>query len=268
MAEPNRLSAKDVGKMWRAALQSAICWLLLAACSEPHPLETLRQGEQGRVVRIIDGDALVLDTGLSVRLVGIEAPAPERRSRAGQPFAEKSARMLEDMAMGRTVRLIYPGLTRDRYDRALAYVETVDNLGPKLWLNFEMIRRGGARVRIYPDTAPLGDLLYEAERAAREAGIGLWSLDAYDILEADTLVAEARGFQIIYGTIDRVEGAGQASDARCQLSLSGASLVLMAMPGASDLCDAPPRKAEIRGYVYDGKMEITHGLNVHALNPS
>jgi len=47
----------------------------LAACSAPDPLAGTQPGEHGRVVRVIDGDALVLDTGQSVRLVGIEAPA-------------------------------------------------------------------------------------------------------------------------------------------------------------------------------------------------
>jgi endonuclease YncB( thermonuclease family) len=47
----------------------------LAACSAPDPLAGTQPREHGRVVRVIDGDALVLDTGQSVRLVGIEAPA-------------------------------------------------------------------------------------------------------------------------------------------------------------------------------------------------
>jgi endonuclease YncB( thermonuclease family) len=61
--------------------------------------------------------------------------------------------MLEDMALGREVQLFYAGLTRDRYDRTLAHVMTTDALGPDLWLNREMVARGGARVRVYPDTA-------------------------------------------------------------------------------------------------------------------
>ena len=57
--------------------------------------------------------------------------------------------MLEDMALGREVQLFYSGLTRDRYDRALAQLRTTDALGPDLRLNAEMLRRGGARLRIY-----------------------------------------------------------------------------------------------------------------------
>lgn len=105
------------------------------------------------MVRVIDGDALVLDTRQSVRLIGIEAPARPYKDRVGAPYFEESRRMLEDMALGREVQLFYAGLTRDRYDRALAHVVTTDALGPDLWLNREMVARGGARMRVYPDTS-------------------------------------------------------------------------------------------------------------------
>ena len=55
--------------------------LVLAACSGPDPLAGTQPGEHGRVVRVIDGDALVLDTGQSVRLIGIEAPAGPYKDR-------------------------------------------------------------------------------------------------------------------------------------------------------------------------------------------
>ena len=51
------------------AMALGIC---LTACGQVDRLSELPQGETGRVVRIIDGDALVLDTGLTVRLVGVE----------------------------------------------------------------------------------------------------------------------------------------------------------------------------------------------------
>lgn len=97
-------------------------------------------------MRVFDGDALSLDTGRSVRLIGIEAPAAPYRNREGEPGYETSKRVLEDMELGREVELRFAGLTRDRYDRALAHVVTTDALGPRLWLNSEMVKKGGARV--------------------------------------------------------------------------------------------------------------------------
>lgn len=252
----------------RAAFLLFIIGYGLHACSAPAPLETLERGETGRVVRVIDGDALVLSTGLSVRLVGIEAPAPERRNRVGEPYADQSKRILEDMAMGREVSLIYPGITRDRYDRALAYVETIDNLGPKLWLNLEMVRAGGARARIYPDTSALGALLLETEKVARDDFVGLWELDHYYVKDADTLLKDARGFYLIKGTMGKLTPSPD-DRAACARLINGANLILAIMPGASDLCSHDLGMIQIiaRGYVRDGRMDITHPLNIEQFQP-
>ena len=45
---------------------------------------------------LLDGGALVLDTGQSVRLVGIEAPAAPYKDREGDPGYEDAMRLLED----------------------------------------------------------------------------------------------------------------------------------------------------------------------------
>lgn len=246
----------------------AIVSLYLHACSEPAPLDTLERGETGRVVRVIDGDALVLSTGLSVRLVGIEAPAPERRNRVGEPYADQSRRLLEDLAMGRDVSLIYPGITRDRYDRALAYVETTDNLGPKLWLNLEMIRNGGARARIYPDTSALGDLLMEAEKTARNDLKGLWALADYKIKDASSITQDDRGFYLIRGTIGPLT-VSPDDRAACARKVIGADLQLSILSAAARLCspDLDITNMVARGYVRDGRMEITHTLNIEPVQP-
>lgn len=241
---------------------------LLAACSAPDPLAELPQGEMGRVVRIIDGDALVLDTGLTIRLAGIEAPVPERRNRVGEPYADEATRALEDLALGRTVRLIYPGITRDRYDRALAYVETADNLGEQFWLNLEMVRLGAVRVRIYPDTARLGKDLITAEALARKDEIGLWGLAHYRVMAAASLPADARGFRIITGNLGP-PARSERDGAACARQMTGTQITATIMAGASELCS--PAAAEpnmyLRGYVREQTIEITHHLNVAPLDP-
>lgn len=242
--------------------------IIVAACSQPDPLDGLAEGETGRVVRIIDGDALVLDTGLTVRLVGLEAPAPQRRNRIGQPYAEQSARLLEDLVMGRQVRLLYPGITRDRYDRALAYVRTEDQLGPDLWLNREMLRQGGARARFYPDTSALGELLLQDEAEARENRRGLWALTDYAILAARDIPVDARGFYIISGVPDQTRPPDNSlRDLRCVRTLKGAALTLGITPAAAKFCAPTPAGSpfELRGYIFEGRMEITHTLNTAPL---
>lgn len=116
--------------------------LILSGCGSPPLLPDMQPGETGRVTRIVDGDALVLDTGQSVRLVSIQAPAMYPQDGPPEVHAGESTRVLEDLALGRRVQLFYPGITRDRYDRALAHVVTTDGKGPKLWLNRAMVVRG------------------------------------------------------------------------------------------------------------------------------
>ena len=232
--------------------------LLLVACGDGDPLAKLERGERGRVVRVIDGDALVLNTGQSVRLIGIEAPARPYRDREGQAFHEEAKRMLEDMALGRQVELRYGGLTRDRYDRALAHVVTDDTLGAALWLNLEMAKRGGARLRVYPDTAAANDLITEAEDAARAEGRGLWSHRAYDIPSAADLPEEFERFQLVEGILGgRADTADE--DAACDLSLLGSYLKLKVESSADTVCDmATGTKLIPRGYIYKGQMANTH----------
>jgi len=241
--------------------------LAVAACGRApsDPLEGLPVGERARVVRVIDGDALVLSTGQSVRLIGIEAPAGPYRNREGEPGYEESKRALEDMTLGREVELRYGGLTRDRYDRALAHVVTTDTLGPTLWLNAEMIKRGAARVRIYPDTAVANDLLLPMEAAAREAKAGLWKGRIWTLTDAGALPDSFQGFQIVEGTTAGMQG----SDFRgisCEVVLERSLLVLEIETAAAALCQmGPDTVIRARGYVRNLRMEISHPLNVEIL---
>lgn len=253
------------GKLaYRAACLAVV--LILAACNAAEdPLADLAVGERGRVVRVFDGDALALDTGQSVRLIGIEAPAAPYRDREGEPGYETSKRLLEDMALGREVELRYAGLTRDRYDRALAHVVTTDALGPRLWLNAEMVKKGGARVRVYPDTAAANAPLIDMEAKAREEGRGLWKENAWPIHDAANLPADAARFQMIEG----ISGAMQGSDERfavCEVSLKGAALVLEIQKAAAELCQLPDgTRIRARGFLKDGRLEISHPLNLERL---
>ena len=257
----------------RARLLGLAIFLVgIAACGTDSPLDTLAQGETGRVVRIIDGDALVLDTGLSVRLVGIEAPVTEwrARNRDAEPFADEAKRMLEDMALGRQVQLVYPGVTRDRYDRALAYVRTNDNLGPELWLNEEMIRLGGARARIYPDTSRLGDTLIKLELGARARQVGLWALEAWTVKGASELIPDARGFHIVTAqlttTVDPTD-----PDAVCARQLADSAFIASILTNASELCDMSSgdwqagTRVRLRGYLRESQLEISHIFNAEKM---
>lgn len=235
--------------------------LFATACGPSHTLSTMEPGETGRVTKVIDGDALILDTGQSVRLVSIEAPALYPRDRPPEPYAAESARTLEDLALGRKVQLFYPGLTRDRYDRALAHVLTIDGSGPKLWLNQEMLMRGAAWVRLYPDTAALGHELLENERAAQRTQTGLWASAAYQIADAVEVKEQDRGFRLIHARL----GAPIPVDATvryppaCMRQLEGADLRISVRGAARSACNlSNGTSILVRGYISDLQLDLTY----------
>lgn len=253
----------------RVGREFAIAGLLisLAACSAAKdPLDELAVGERGRAVRVLDGDALVLDTGQSVRLVGVEAPAAPYRDRKGEAGFEEAKRILEDMVLGCEVELRYGGLTRDRYDRALAHLVTTDALGPRLWLNAEMVKKGAARVRVYPDTATANAPLLTLEAAARADGRCLWDDGVWPIHNAAQLLPEAERFQIVEG----VAGAMQGSEERfavCDVALQGSALILEIGKSAAELCQLPKgTRIRARSLLRDGRLEVSHPLNLEKLD--
>lgn len=252
--------------MARFGLCGVLVWL--AACAGPSPLPDMEPGEMGRVVSILDGDALILDTGQSVRLVSIEAPVLYPRGRPADAHAAESARMLEDLALGRRVRLYYPGLTRDRYDRALAHVVTEDGAGPQYWLNQEMLRRGGAWVRLYPDTAARGDALLEVEAEARTARRGLWATSRFAVFDVSDLPGELQGFYIFrarLGPIVPFEEETRYPPA-CRRVLEETALLLDIRRSARSACGlADGLSVMLRGYVSNGVMDLTYPRHLEVL---
>jgi micrococcal nuclease len=131
---------------------------------------------QATVVRVVDGDTVVVDVGgteESVRLIGIDTPESVARDRPDECFgAEASERLQALLPVGTAVRLTRDVEPRDVYDRLLAYVH---RSADGLLVNAAQVAQGFAEAKHYPpNTAHRADF-EQAERAAREAGLGLWT---------------------------------------------------------------------------------------------
>ncbi len=138
----------------------------LAACLPP------AADGSGTVVRVLDGDSLVVETArgerLEVRLAGIDAPEKD------QPHSETARGALSDMALGETVNMDV--LEIDQYGRSVARVYRAHD---DLSLNRTLVSRGHAWVyRRHAKDAALVGLENQAKRERR----GLWALPAEDIV--------------------------------------------------------------------------------------
>ncbi len=192
--------------------------VLLAACGRSPGLDRLASGETGRVAEIRSGDSLVLDNGLAVRLAGVEAPKDDA------PYAAQARDALRKLVDGRTVRLLYGGARRDRYQRALAQVKLAKG---GAWVEEALLRAGAVRARTWADNRAMAGEMLEAEAWARNRKKGLWALPAYKVL-THWETTNAFGFQIVEG---RVRRTGQTAD--------GSSLDFADLPGPGFTAEIP-----------------------------
>lgn len=94
--------------------------LLVTGCSAGS--DSSASDSTATVRHVVDGDTLVLDDGVTVRLIGIDTP--ER----GACGSRQATRALEDLVEGRSVTLVNPSGVQDedRFERLLRYVDVED----------------------------------------------------------------------------------------------------------------------------------------------
>jgi len=129
---------------------------------------------QFKVTRVYDGDTIKAqghDIEFKVRLVGIDAPeSPKRKREPGQPYSQQAKKYLAGLVLNKVVDIKGYGL--DRNNRILGVIFLGDEN-----INVEMVKAGLAE--LYRGKPARGlDLtaLWRAEKEAREAKRGMWSL--------------------------------------------------------------------------------------------
>ncbi|GAB4404237.1 MAG: hypothetical protein OHK0052_26830 [Anaerolineales bacterium] len=125
--------------------------------------------QQALVTHVIDGDTLVLQQGVKVRLIGIDAPELHGADGSPEPWAREAQQALRELSLGKTLRLARETSQTDRFGRLLRHL-----YAGELWLNAELVRRGMAYAYpLEPDTRHAKEL--EAAQAfARHQKLGIW----------------------------------------------------------------------------------------------
>ncbi|OGY43005.1 MAG: hypothetical protein A2Y67_03395 [Candidatus Buchananbacteria bacterium RBG_13_39_9] len=125
-----------------------------------------------KVIRVVDGDTIVLDTKAKVRLLGVDTPELHHPKKPVQCFAQEAKDFTARQVLNQKVKLTFEGQRQDRYGRLLAWVWY--GPGYKKLLNAEIIKWGyGFSYRKYP-TSRLEEF-NRLEKEARENQRGLWS---------------------------------------------------------------------------------------------
>lgn len=117
------------------------------------------------VTKVIDGDTIVVQGGNHVRLLGIDS------DEKGYSCFDPARIAMEQMVLGKEVRLEKDQEDQDIYKRYLRYIF----LG-KENINLEMVKRGLAVARFYPENQKYKQEITAAETLAINQKIGCkWS---------------------------------------------------------------------------------------------
>ena len=138
----------------------------------------------GTVTNVSDGDTIHVTTPektkLTVRLYGMDAPeTPKINQRTGhinkpgQPYGEKSWMALDAKIMGKQVKLDIIDI--DRYKRMVGVI-WIGNRN----INLEMVKEGYAEAYLEYLREPYRSQFIQAEKEARSARKGIWSLPDYE----------------------------------------------------------------------------------------
>jgi micrococcal nuclease len=126
--------------------------------------------ETGKVVRIVDGDTIVVNidgTEYTVRYIGINTPEK------GEPYAEEATNRNSFLVLDQTIFLVKDVSNVDKYDRLLRYVLKGDSLSSS-FINNMLVHDGYAKTTPYhPDTA-CESVFAETEKDARFNLRGVW----------------------------------------------------------------------------------------------
>jgi len=143
-----------------------------------------RAGTMRTVVRVVDGDTVVLDGSEKVRLVGVNTPESVDPRRPVQWYGKEASDWTRRLLQGRKVRVEHDVEPKDKYGRTLAYLWLEDGT----FVNLRLVEDGFAFAYPYPPNVRYESAFRDAERRARAAGRGMWSNRG----KADSLIPKSR----------------------------------------------------------------------------
>ena len=147
----------------------------IAGTLKPSEEVNALNGELRKVIRVVDGDTIVVSPNEKVRLIGVDTPETVHPKKAVACFGKEASQFTRDAVEGKTVRLVLDKVNtkrrhKDHFGRTLAYAYLADGT----MLNRELVRRGYAPAEIRFPFRYRAEFR-ELEHQALIQTVGLWS---------------------------------------------------------------------------------------------
>ena len=129
-----------------------------------------------KAVRVIDGDTIKLETGETVRYIGIDTPETKHPQKKLQCFGKEAMQKNKELVEGKLVRLEKDVSETDKYWRLLRYIFLPTEASASgIFINEYLVKEGYAYAVTFPPDVKYSDHFRNLENQARENLRGLWN---------------------------------------------------------------------------------------------
>ncbi|MFQ5795684.1 MAG: thermonuclease family protein [Candidatus Bipolaricaulia bacterium] len=155
--------------------QPLIVWLVLTLCvsvvhAQPLQPDPAWATETAFVVRVFDGDTILLSNMERIRYIGIDTPEVHPTP---EPYAGEASDLNQELVLYQQVKIEYDLDRRDIHDRLLAYVY-VQRDGEWVFVNGELVRQGVADLLSIPPNTKYRAYFERMQIEAAADRRGMW----------------------------------------------------------------------------------------------
>lgn len=119
-----------------------------------------------KVIKVIDGDTIEINTGQIIRYIGMDTPEIE----TSECYATEASEVNKNLVLGKTVKLVKDVSETDKYGRLLRFVYVGD-----IFVDDYLIKNGFAKIMTVPPDVEFKDQFLQSENYAKENKLGLWN---------------------------------------------------------------------------------------------
>lgn len=201
------------------------------------------------VVRVYDGDTIILQNGKHVRLLGVNTPEIESHHQNEEPGGVAAKKWLQGQLPNNSkIYLEFDQVKHDKYKRLLAYVYLPDGKH----LNFALLENGLGAVSIIPPNGRHADELTRAQQHAEKKKLGIWSMPEYQSRPISQISSHNKGWQRFLGTPATLRKSKKYTrliiDDKTDIRIANANLHLF-----PELSSYLGKTVEVRGWVARNK---------------